>query len=232
MNWTDVGNRISERRNALGLTMKDASERSGVSIPVWDVIENARRERYRSKTLRQIEATLGWPSGGIDALLRGEEIYEEAPRAQRHISVSDAERNTQIMSLLGTLDDGDLSVIARLVVDMAASSLLGDTWQAELVRGLFEFGDETEFIDVKLRQRIQDSLGQGEFDDVRAGIIDIIDTELSAYEDAMSAEHDPSDHLADDEDDLPVAAERDAREGDNVRHLRPAPEGGDDFDTP
>jgi transcriptional regulator with XRE-family HTH domain len=68
MNWQRVADVVRARRRELRLTQQDAVIRagSGVSLAVWNNLENARQESYRPSTLAAVARALNWTVDSID----------------------------------------------------------------------------------------------------------------------------------------------------------------------
>lgn len=67
-----LGRHVRTRRRELGLGIKDAAARAGVSRMTWDGLENATRAT-RDRNYARIEHALQWVSGSIEAILDGGE---------------------------------------------------------------------------------------------------------------------------------------------------------------
>jgi transcriptional regulator with XRE-family HTH domain len=78
MNWQRVADVVRARRRELRLTQQDAVIRagSGVSLAVWNNLENARQESYRPSTLAAVARALNWTVDSIDRVLAGEHPIE------------------------------------------------------------------------------------------------------------------------------------------------------------
>ena len=59
--WKRVGHAVRNQRLHLGWTQQEASERAGVSLATWRLIESAGRDRYQDLTIR---GRLPGPSAG------------------------------------------------------------------------------------------------------------------------------------------------------------------------
>lgn len=64
------------RRQELDLVGRDI-ESGGISTSVLSLIENARKDRYETRLLRRLAATLAWTPDSIDRILRGEPPLEQ-----------------------------------------------------------------------------------------------------------------------------------------------------------
>lgn len=74
--WERVGERVRERRQLLGWTMRQAVERSAglIKDSTWSSIErNTMPGRYSARSLYGVCTALGWMPDGIDAILSGQE---------------------------------------------------------------------------------------------------------------------------------------------------------------
>jgi transcriptional regulator with XRE-family HTH domain len=71
--WERVAEAVRNRRHSLGLTQVEAAAAGGVSEPTWYLIEHARQDRYKPRTLRGIARALEWPEDAIDRIRRGED---------------------------------------------------------------------------------------------------------------------------------------------------------------
>lgn len=173
--WPNVAKRMKQRRLALGLTVEAAAERADISIPQWDVMENARRERFRTSSLRGIERALQWSPGSVDALLEGQDIYEEPPAPPELIDDLDA--------------DDDL--VRKIRADLLAAQAWGtpQTWRLPVLHQLYEL-DEHQFLEWVVRHRADVAVVQGELDDLRAGLLGILTDVEEAWVDATVSEPD------------------------------------------
>lgn len=69
--WTRVAEAVKDRRLHLGWTQQEASDRAGVSLATWRLIESAGRDRYQDLTVRGVSRALGWPSTTFDHIVAG-----------------------------------------------------------------------------------------------------------------------------------------------------------------
>jgi hypothetical protein len=71
--WARVAKAVLNRRTELGITVAEAVRRSGdtVSAAVWSILENARQDSYRPRTLAGVCRALGWTANSIDQILAG-----------------------------------------------------------------------------------------------------------------------------------------------------------------
>jgi hypothetical protein len=75
--WQRVAQAMRRRRLELDLTQEQAVQRSGgrISLPVWRLLEGARQESYRERTLRGVAVALEWPLDAVSQILDGTDIY-------------------------------------------------------------------------------------------------------------------------------------------------------------
>lgn len=75
--WAELGAKIRERREALGLSRRQLSEIAGVSEKSIQVAEEGRTPRARwPQSLRLIESALRWEPGSMEIILNGGEAEE------------------------------------------------------------------------------------------------------------------------------------------------------------
>lgn len=75
MSWHLVAERVRARRKELRLTQQEASQKagSGVSLAVWNALENGRQDAYRPSTLAAVCRALNWSVDSIDRILDGKD---------------------------------------------------------------------------------------------------------------------------------------------------------------
>jgi transcriptional regulator with XRE-family HTH domain len=71
--WGRLARYVRERREDLGFTQEDVATKGGPSTATLRLIENGTQETYRQKSLRQLEAALGWEPGSVRKILDGGE---------------------------------------------------------------------------------------------------------------------------------------------------------------
>lgn len=71
--WCRLAAAVKARRDYLRLTQTDVASRGGPSLPTIQSIEAARTDRYKSRTLHDLEDALGWTRGSVDLVLEGKE---------------------------------------------------------------------------------------------------------------------------------------------------------------
>lgn len=64
---------VKERREELGMTQQDLSNRSGVSVPTIRAVERERSGELSTRVIRALETALGWQHGSIAAIAIGED---------------------------------------------------------------------------------------------------------------------------------------------------------------
>lgn len=142
-NWKNVAERMRSRRLDLGLTMKEAAHIAGISEPQWDVMENARRDTFRTRSLRGVERALKWHPGAIDALLAGVAIHEEPPvRDEADIGAAVPMRDP----ILSGFSPTDRELLKRIIGDLVESELFGGsplTWRIPALRKMYELDRPT-----------------------------------------------------------------------------------------
>lgn len=69
----DLGSKIRERREALGLTQEEAAAAANISPSAWRDIEVRGRTSLRTSTARGICRALSWYHDSIDSILNGGE---------------------------------------------------------------------------------------------------------------------------------------------------------------
>lgn len=70
MNWQDLAIAVGARRNALGLSKRQAIAAAGVSSNTWLKLEND-AEPISQHLWRKVEVALDWEHGSIEAVLEG-----------------------------------------------------------------------------------------------------------------------------------------------------------------
>lgn len=78
MSWLRVADLVRARRKELRLTQQEAVARAGggVSLAVWNNLENGRQDAYRPSTLAAVARALNWSVDSIDRILDGREPVE------------------------------------------------------------------------------------------------------------------------------------------------------------
>lgn len=90
-----LGREVKERRQALGISQREASEKAkrydlecypleagqypGVSITAWADIERGKKVSRRAHTLALVDAVLRWPEGTSLAIATGQPLPEGEP---------------------------------------------------------------------------------------------------------------------------------------------------------
>ncbi len=69
--WKRVAQAVKDRRLHLGWTQQEASDRAGVSLATWRLIESAGRDRYQDLTVRGVSRALGWSANTFDIIVAG-----------------------------------------------------------------------------------------------------------------------------------------------------------------
>lgn len=89
--WDAVGTAITERMTELGLRQRDVANEADVGLStVQELANNWKPRRRNPKTLMAISVALGWPSGRISAIARGEPNEAEASLEERVTALEDA----------------------------------------------------------------------------------------------------------------------------------------------
>lgn len=71
--WDAVATAITDRMNELGLRQRDVADKADVGLStVQELANNWKPRRRNPKTLMAISVALGWPSGKISAIAKGE----------------------------------------------------------------------------------------------------------------------------------------------------------------
>lgn len=71
MDWELIGDAVRQRREALGLTQKEAARNGEMSEPVWNALENARQDAFAKRTITKVCRALQWPLDAIDQIGAG-----------------------------------------------------------------------------------------------------------------------------------------------------------------
>lgn len=144
-NWKNVAERMRSRRLDLGLTMKEAAHIAGISEPQWDVMENARRDTFRTRSLRGVERALKWHPGAIDALLAGVAIHEEPVHPDAAPGDTAPARSENIIN---SFQPRDRAVLRRVISDLVEQELFSGsplTWRIPALHKMYEL-DRPAFI--------------------------------------------------------------------------------------
>jgi transcriptional regulator with XRE-family HTH domain len=98
--WGRVAAALKKRRNELGLTQLQVSERSGASVAVVQVAEGASQQNGAMSLSKAaaISRALGWESDAIECILRGEEPVEVGER-EEVVDLAEAVANLSIAVL-------------------------------------------------------------------------------------------------------------------------------------
>lgn len=78
MNWKLIGDAVRARREELAMSQHDAAEAAGVSVPTWGVIENARQDGYKPRTVMRVCRALKWQADAFERIDQGLEPVEAA----------------------------------------------------------------------------------------------------------------------------------------------------------
>jgi transcriptional regulator with XRE-family HTH domain len=104
--WRAVAEAVRRRRLALGLTVPEACAASAgmVSVAVWSILENARQDRYKERSLAGVAKALQWPPDAIERVLAGEDpaLLTAAPADDRAETVE--QRVEALAAKLGELE--------------------------------------------------------------------------------------------------------------------------------
>ena len=73
MRIDDLATAIEARRDELGITQRQLSEMSGVSLTTISAIERRARDVFQTTTLTSLDRALGWPLGQAGSILRGDQ---------------------------------------------------------------------------------------------------------------------------------------------------------------
>lgn len=112
---------VRARRTQLGWSQRELAERSDVSEPSINVIENARQESYRGITLSRIGAALGWDHGELGKLMAEDGYSLPEPGQPR---TGDGRDRPNLAALHGKLDQ--LSEKDRAIVEDMIDRLLDE----------------------------------------------------------------------------------------------------------
>lgn len=127
MDWQRLADEVVRRRGYLGLTRREFAEDTGFAAKTLGDIENARRKNYGAATLARLERALRWPSGAVDAILRGEPAPTGVAAYPQPTEVTEgatvlAPTLVRLMRLLDPgsgLPDADRATLADLLDGMA-----------------------------------------------------------------------------------------------------------------
>ncbi len=89
LDWTAVGKAVSERMKQLGLRQRDVADKADVGLSTVQELANGKRRERNPKTLMAISNALGWPSGKIAAIARGNPESVE-PTLEERVSALEA----------------------------------------------------------------------------------------------------------------------------------------------
>lgn len=81
--WRRLAEKVTKRRNELGLTQGQVQSADGPSVATMRLIEGALQTSYRGNILGRLERALRWKPGSVDAILGGGEptLLAEEPLA-------------------------------------------------------------------------------------------------------------------------------------------------------
>lgn len=208
--WTVVADRMRRRRHELGLTVKQAADRAGISEPQWDVMENARRESFRERSLRGVERALVWPAGGVDALLDGQDIYEDpAPDLEVDETSGGTPRRGSLDAVVDTLSAGHRTIVVRVLNDLATNRWVEDDdarFRVAMLNRLYT-APPADFLEDAVFDVIQKAHGNG----VLTQFLEWVEFTASSLDDWGASETGAG--------DMPLAAQDD----DALDHLEETP---------
>lgn len=69
--WEAVAKAVRDRRAELHLTQAEAAHRGDISELTWGLVENARQQSYKERSLRGVARSLAWPLDAIQQILDG-----------------------------------------------------------------------------------------------------------------------------------------------------------------
>lgn len=99
-----LGGHVRARRNALGLTQREAAVKAGIATQTWINVEQG--EKVKERTLVKVDTAMRWTPGSAAAVLRGGEPTIDdsvAPSAAEEIAALRAE----LEKLRGKVEDMD-----------------------------------------------------------------------------------------------------------------------------
>lgn len=113
MDWERLATKVRNRRNELGWSQDEAvaAAGGGISKPVWSIIENARQDSYKERTLAALCRALRWRFESVDLILAGGEPVE----------FSDDHLDRQVKMLEDLRDVGLSSVPDRILASLATA---------------------------------------------------------------------------------------------------------------
>jgi transcriptional regulator with XRE-family HTH domain len=69
--WVRLGRAVKRRRLGLGLSQAEVNAAGGPSVGVISKLENAKQDFYEDRVYADLEKSLGWQAGSVDAILAG-----------------------------------------------------------------------------------------------------------------------------------------------------------------
>ena len=118
MDWKALAVAVRQRRDELGLTQEQVTERDGPSVATVRLIESAGRDRYQHFTLAALERALDWPKGRCRAILAGQPVTQ-------------TKGDVRLASLAG-FDEQQLELIAEAVLAQLPPAAVGRIVQKRL----------------------------------------------------------------------------------------------------
>lgn len=83
--WKRLGRYIKQRRERLRMTQQDMYAKGGPSVATIRALEGGDQAAYRNKTYSQIEDSLEWTAGSVDAILTGGEPQDRGSIPARSV---------------------------------------------------------------------------------------------------------------------------------------------------
>lgn len=141
-----LGRQVRERREALGLSIRQAATAAGVTRITWTDIEQAKRARVQRRTLDAIDRGLRQPTG-TSASYIGQSIHEASP-GERRLQVTitagpgdvaeDLNAREQLIRLATTLTAYDVHRVLAYVDRLPPPPLVDEYVRAAVAKALAE----------------------------------------------------------------------------------------------
>lgn len=143
--WTALARAVTDRRVELGhRTLRSFAQASGLSTKTLGEIEGAKRLSYDRATLIQVERSLQWPSGAVEAVLAGRPAPGEWKFTQHVTMAGSVAHRTDVRAT----DDVDVVVVIgepteeklhRLAVFLPTLNPRDHAWLRETLDNLLEW---------------------------------------------------------------------------------------------
>lgn len=134
--WKRLGRYIKRRREHLRLTQQEMYAKGGPSVATIRILEAGEQAGYRNRTYHQVEESLGWAEGSIEAILAGKEPTPRNGRSHLDsVEIDSASPSTDVTPAPSRRQETLEELQAQLNAVLAKMSPEArERWMAEMAR--------------------------------------------------------------------------------------------------